>query len=115
MRHGLQELQQLGVAVVRDPALLGKVVVVRGNELAHGHDARGLALQQVHYLTAELDKLRVADGALAAVNPRLWRSSPILVANYKLTMSKNLFYYYFFFFKSAHRNLVPVVYCGSTL
>lgn len=28
MWHSLQELQQLGVAIVRDAALLGKVVVV---------------------------------------------------------------------------------------
>lgn len=76
MWHSLQELQQLGVAIVRDTALLGEVVVVCRNELAHGHDARRLALQQVNYLAAELNKLRVADGTLATLNPWLCRNSP---------------------------------------
>lgn len=71
MWHGLQELQQLGVAIVRDTALLGKVMVVRRYELAHGHDARRLTLQQVDNLSAELDKLWVANRTLAALNPRL--------------------------------------------
>lgn len=44
MWHGLQKLQQLGVAVVRDTALLGKVMVIRGYELAHGYDATWLTL-----------------------------------------------------------------------
>lgn len=73
MWNSLQELQQLGVAIVRDAALLGKVVVVRRNELAHGHDARWLALQQVNYLTAELNELRVTNRTLAALNPWLCR------------------------------------------
>lgn len=77
MWHSLQELQQLGVAIVGDAALLGKVVVVRRDELAHGHDARGLALQQVDDLAAELNELRVADGTLAALDPRLCRKSPL--------------------------------------
>lgn len=77
MWHSLQELQQLGVAIVGDTALLGKVVVVGRNELAHGHDARGLALQQVDDLAAELNKLRVADGTLAALNPQLCRKSSL--------------------------------------
>ena len=42
--HGLQELQQFGVAVVGDTALLGKVMVVGGYELAHGHEAGRLTL-----------------------------------------------------------------------
>lgn len=76
MWHSLQELQQLGVAIVGDAALLGKVVVVRRNELAHGHDARRLALQQVNYLPAELDQLRVTNRTLAALKPRLCRVFP---------------------------------------
>lgn len=85
MRHSLQELQQLGVAIVRDAALLGKVVVVRRDELAHGHDARGLALQQVDDLAAELNELRVADGTLAALDPRLCRkfTALFLILKYK--------------------------------
>lgn len=71
MWHGLQELQQLGVAIVRDAALLGKVMVVRGYELAHGHDARRLTLQKVNNLSAELDELWVANRTLAALNPRI--------------------------------------------
>lgn len=81
MWHGLQELQQLGVAVVRDAALLGEVVVVRRNELAHGHDAGRLAPQQVDYLAAELNELRVADGTLAALDPWLCGKSPFQLEN----------------------------------
>lgn len=71
MWHSLQKLQQLGVAVVRDTALLGEVMVVRGYELAHGHDARRLTLQQIDDLSAELDELWVTNRTLAALNPRL--------------------------------------------
>lgn len=44
MWDGLQKLQQLGKAVVRDTALFGKVMVIRRYELADGHDAGRLAL-----------------------------------------------------------------------
>jgi len=75
--HGLQQLQQLGVAVVGDAALLGKVVVVGWDELADGHDAEGTTLHQVDDLAAELDQLGVPHGALAALHPRVcvcvWR------------------------------------------
>lgn len=72
MWHCLQKLQELGVAVVRDAALLGKVMVVRGYEFAHGHDARRLTLQQVNNLTAKLDELWIANWTLAALNPRFF-------------------------------------------
>lgn len=71
MWHCLQQLQQFGVAVVGDTALLGKVMVVRGDELADGHDAGRLTLQQVDYLPAELNELRVAHRTFAALNPWL--------------------------------------------
>lgn len=79
MWHGLQQLQQLGVAVVRDAALLGEVVVVGRDELAHGHDAGRLTLQQVDDLPAELDELRVPHRTLAALDPRLCRSRDVSV------------------------------------
>ena len=69
---GLQQLQQLGVAVVGDAALLGEVVVVGGDELVDGQQAGGLALQQVDHLPAELDQLRVPHRAFGPLDPRLW-------------------------------------------
>lgn len=77
--HGLQQLQQLGVAVVGDAALLGEVVVVGRDELAHGHDAGRLTLQQVDDLPAELDELRVPHRTLAALDPRLCWSRDVSV------------------------------------
>lgn len=71
MWYGLQQLQQLGVAIVRDTTLLCKVMVVRRYELAHGHDARWLTLQQVNDLPAELNELWVTHGTLAALDPWL--------------------------------------------
>ena len=71
MRHSLQQLQEFGVTVVGDAALLGEVVVVGWDEPAERHEAGGLALQQVHELTAELDQLGVPHRALAARHPRV--------------------------------------------
>lgn len=73
MGHSLQQLQQLRVTIVRNTALLSKVVVVRGNKLADGHNAGRLALQQVYNLATELDELWVAYWTLAALNPWLWK------------------------------------------
>lgn len=39
MWYGLQQLQKFGVAVVRDPALLGEVMMVRRYKLADGYHA----------------------------------------------------------------------------
>ena len=69
---GLQQLQQLGVPVIGDAALLGEVVVVGGDELVDGQQAGGLALQQVDHLPAELDQLGVPHRALGPLDPRLW-------------------------------------------
>lgn len=74
MWHSLQKLQQLGVAIVRDAALLSEVMMIRRDELAHGHDARWLTLQQVNDLSAELNELWVTNRTLAAVNPWLCRN-----------------------------------------
>lgn len=71
MWDGLQKLQQLGEAVVGDTALLGEVMVIRRDELADGHDAGRLALQQVDDFSAKLDKLGISNWALAALNPWL--------------------------------------------
>lgn len=71
MWHGLQQLEQFGVAIVRDTTLLCKVMVVRRYELAHGHDARWLTPQQVNDLSAELNELWVTHGTLAALDPWL--------------------------------------------
>lgn len=79
MRNSLQQLQQLGVAVVGHAALLGEVVVVGRDELAHGHDAGRLVLQHVDDLPAELDELRVPHRTLAALDPRLCRSRTVSV------------------------------------
>lgn len=86
MRNGLQQLQQLGVAVVGDAALLGEVVVVARDELAHGHEAGRLILQQVDDLPAELDELRVPHRTLAALDPRLCRSRTISVGDERRTV-----------------------------
>lgn len=86
MRNSLQQLQQLGVAVVGDAALLGEVVVVGWDELAHGHDAGRLILQQVDDLPAELDELRVPHRTLAALDPRLCSSGTISVLDEKGTI-----------------------------
>lgn len=69
MRHGLEQLEEFGVAVVGDAALLGEVVVVGRDEPAERHQACGLALQQVHQLTAELDQLGVPHRTLTARHP----------------------------------------------
>lgn len=70
--HSLQQLHQLGVAVVGDTALFGKVMVVGGDELVNGQDTGRPALQQVDDLPAELDELGVTHRALTALHPRLW-------------------------------------------
>ena len=70
--HGLQQFQELSVAVVGDAALLSEVVVVGGDELADWQQAGGLALQQVDDLPAELDELGVSHGTLGPLDPRLW-------------------------------------------
>lgn len=116
MRHGLQQLQQLGVAVVGDAALLGKVVVVGRDELAHGHDAGRLALQQVDDLPAELDELRVPHRTLAALDPRLCRRRTVGVQDGKRsTVCLNVIdRRRLLCFLQVYQSLVLEVCCGST-
>lgn len=49
-RHPLKQLDELRVAVVGHPALLPKVVVVRGYELAKVHGRLGTDFQQLNHL-----------------------------------------------------------------
>ncbi|TNN57989.1 hypothetical protein EYF80_031813 [Liparis tanakae] len=50
----LEELQELGEAVVAELALATEVMVVRRDELAEGHSAVRLVAKEVHHLLAKL-------------------------------------------------------------
>lgn len=71
VRNGLQQLQQFGVSVIRHTALLGKMVVIRWDELCDGHQTGRLVLHQINHLSAELDQLWVPDRTLTALQPRI--------------------------------------------
>ena len=69
MWYSLQKFQQLGEAIVRDTALLSKMMMIRRDELADWHDARCLTLQEVDDLSAKLDELWIANWTFTALNP----------------------------------------------
>lgn len=71
MRYSLQQLQQFGVAIIWDSALLSKVMVVRRDEFSDGHQAAGLVFHQVNDISTKLDQLWIAYRALAALQPRV--------------------------------------------
>lgn len=51
---GLEELHELGEAVVAELALPTEVMVVGGDELTEGHPAVRLVAEQVHHLLPKL-------------------------------------------------------------
>ncbi len=65
MRQRLEQLLQLGVPVVRHPALAPEEVVVAGDELVEGHPAARLGPEQVHQLAGEEGELARQGGAEA--------------------------------------------------
>ena len=62
VRQSLEELLELGVPVVRDPALPAEVVVVTGDELVELHSAAYLGLQEVHQLAGKEGELKYKFG-----------------------------------------------------
>lgn len=71
MWYSLQQFQQFGIAIIRDSALFGKVMVVGRDEFSDGHQAAGLVFHQVYDISTELNQLRISYRALAALQPRV--------------------------------------------
>lgn len=67
VRYSLQQLQQFGVAIIRDSALFGKVMVVGWDEFSDWHQAAGLVFHQVYDFSTELDQLWISYRALTAL------------------------------------------------
>ena len=65
MRNGLEQFDELGVAVVGHPALPAEVVVVGGDEARHGHATLRVVLEQVGDLAAYLVQLLGQHGTVA--------------------------------------------------
>lgn len=67
MWYSLQQLQKFGVAIIRDSALFGKVMVVGRDEFSEGCNAAGLVFHQVYDFPTELNQLRISYRALTAL------------------------------------------------